>query len=128
MHTDIASLNGVLWGTETQANVLIPSPATLSDPGALRLGLRVEEDVRLLLKGALRLDGQLGRHGCKVSVDDDSLEVCRAGCFRERVVSLQEIDVVVVVFLSSSRSFFLCGLKLPNSMWETESRTNSFWD
>lgn len=72
MHTDEVSLNGGLWGTEPQANVLIPSSATLSGPGALWLGFRVEEDVRLLLEGTFGLDGQLGRHGCKVSVDNDS--------------------------------------------------------
>lgn len=66
-HTDVAALNGGLGSTESQTNVLVPSPA-LSDFLALGLGLGVEEDVRLLLEGTLRLDGQLGRHGCENSV------------------------------------------------------------
>lgn len=89
VHTDVASLNGRLWGTETQANVLIPSSATLSDLVALRLGLRVEEDVRLLLERTFRLDGQLGGHGCKVSVDNDSKAVELV--FPKGVGTLQEI-------------------------------------
>ena len=72
VHTDVASLNGGLWSAETQANVLVPSSASLSDLAALGLNLRVGEDVRLLLERALRLDGQLGGHDCKGSVDNDS--------------------------------------------------------
>lgn len=59
---DVAALNGGLGGSETQTDVLIPSSATLARSGALGLGLRVLEDVRLLLESTLRLDGQLGRH------------------------------------------------------------------
>lgn len=65
MHTDVGSLNGGLGGTETQTDILVPA-AGLADLAALRLGLRVLEDVRLLLVSALGLDGQLGRHGCGV--------------------------------------------------------------
>ena len=66
-HTDVVTLNGGLGGTETQTNVLKPSPA-LTSLLALRLGLGVEEDVRLLLERTFRLDGQLGRHCCDNSV------------------------------------------------------------
>lgn len=59
---DVAALNGGLGGSETQTDVLIPSSAALARSGALGLGLRVLEDVRLLLESTLRLDGQLGRH------------------------------------------------------------------
>ena len=59
--TDVAALNGGLRGTETQTNFLVPSAATLTRTGALGLGLRVLEDVRLLLVSTLGLDGQLGR-------------------------------------------------------------------
>jgi hypothetical protein len=59
--TDVAALNGRLGGTETQPNILIPSAATLARSGALGLGLRVLEDMGLLLESTLRLDGQLGR-------------------------------------------------------------------
>jgi len=59
---DVAALNGGLRGSETQTNVLVPSSATLARSGGLGLGLRVLEDVRLLLESTLRLDGQLGRH------------------------------------------------------------------
>lgn len=59
--TDVAALNGRLGGTETQTNVLVPSAATLARSGALGLGLRVLEDMGLLLESTLRLDGQLGR-------------------------------------------------------------------
>lgn len=65
--TDVAALNGGLGGSETQTDVLVPSSATLARSGALGLGLRVLEDVRLLLESTLRLDGQLGRPDAKVS-------------------------------------------------------------
>ena len=65
--TDVAALNGGLRGSETQTNVLVPSSATLARSGGLGLGLRVLEDVRLLLESTLRLDGQLGRPDGKVS-------------------------------------------------------------
>lgn len=63
-HTDVAALNGSLGGLKTQTNVLVPSPASLSDLLALGLGLRVQENVRLLQESALGLDGQLGGHDC----------------------------------------------------------------
>lgn len=65
-HTDVSSLNGGLGGLETQTNIFVPSPATLANLLALRLDLRVDKDVRLLLISTLRLDSQLGRHGCCV--------------------------------------------------------------
>jgi len=43
-HTDVLALNGGGGGTETQADVLVPSPATLARPGRLDLGLAVKED------------------------------------------------------------------------------------
>lgn len=61
VHTNVAALDGSLGSTESQTNVLVPSPA-LSNALALCLGLGVEEDVRLLLERTFRLDGQLGRH------------------------------------------------------------------
>lgn len=66
-HTDEVALNGSLGGTESKTNVLVPSPA-LANLLALGLGLRVKEDVRLLLERTFRLDGQLGRHCCDNSV------------------------------------------------------------
>lgn len=66
MHTNVVSLNGGLWRPEAQTNVLVPSSSTLSDRLALGLYFGVGEDVRLLHKGTLRLDGQLGRHGCGI--------------------------------------------------------------
>ena len=66
-HTDEVALNGGLGGTESKTNVLVPSPA-LANLLALGLGLRVKEDVRLLLERTFRLDGQLGRHCCDNSV------------------------------------------------------------
>lgn len=66
MHTNVVSLNSSLWCSETQANILVPSSSTLSDSLALRLYFGVGEDVRLLQKRTLRLDGQLGRHGCGI--------------------------------------------------------------
>lgn len=71
MHTDVVALDGGLRGTETQADILVPPPA-LGSLLALGLGLRVQEDVRLLLESALGLDGQLGRHGCGV-VDEEAM-------------------------------------------------------
>jgi hypothetical protein len=62
--TDVCSLNGSFRCSEAQSNVFVPSSAALSDPVALRFRLVVEENVRLLLKGALRLDCQFGRHDC----------------------------------------------------------------
>ena len=78
MRTDVATLNGGLGGTETKTNVLVPS-SSLADLLALRLGLGVEEDVRLLLERTLRLDGQLGRHDCEDSVDTVVWVVERGG-------------------------------------------------
>lgn len=63
-HTDVRALNGILGRPEAQTDVLVPSPATLSDLLALALTLGVEEDVRLLLESALALDSQFGRHDC----------------------------------------------------------------
>lgn len=71
---DVAALNGGLGGSETQTDVLVPSSATLARSGGLGLGLRVLEDVRLLLESTLRLDGQLGRH----------LELSFSGRYRRR--------------------------------------------
>lgn len=71
---DVATLNGGLRGSETQTDVLVPSSATLARSGGLGLGLRVLEDVRLLLESTLRLDGQLGRH----------LELSFSGRYRRR--------------------------------------------
>ena len=70
-HTDEVALNGGLGGTESKTNVLVPSPA-LANLLALGLGLRVKEDVRLLLERTFRLDGQLGGHGCEISVRQGS--------------------------------------------------------
>jgi len=65
MPTDIISLNRSLRRPEPQPNIFEPSSSTLSDTLAFRtLKLRVDEDVRLFLERALRLHGQLGRHGC----------------------------------------------------------------
>ena len=65
VHTDVASLNGGLGGTETETDILVPAAALGSLLGR-SLSLGVEEDVRLLLESALRLDGQLGGHFCGV--------------------------------------------------------------
>lgn len=70
MHTDVGALNGGLGGTETKTDFLVPA-AGLANLLGLSLGLGVQEDVRLLLVSALRLDGQLGRHGCGV-VDEEA--------------------------------------------------------
>lgn len=72
MHTDVGALNGVLGGTESQTDILVPAAAGANLLG-LGLGLRVKEDVRLLLESALGLDGQLGRHGCGVLVDGEAV-------------------------------------------------------
>lgn len=63
MHTDVGALNGGLGGTETQTDILVPSAAG-GNLLALRNGLGVDEDVRLLLERTFRLDGQLGGHFC----------------------------------------------------------------
>ena len=46
---------------EAETNVLVPSPASLSDSALRGADLLGGEDVRLLLESALGLDGQLGR-------------------------------------------------------------------
>lgn len=61
---DVVALNGGLGGLEAQTDILVPSAASLARASRLRLGLGVLEDVRLLLESTLRLDGQLGGHGC----------------------------------------------------------------
>lgn len=88
--TDVLALNGVLGGTETQTNILVPptlfhlvssrsSSSCLATPivsresthatlaGTLGLALGNQRDVRLLLESTLRLDGQLGSHVCDCS-------------------------------------------------------------
>jgi len=63
---DIVSLNGSFWCSETQTDIFVPSSTSLSDfSGLWRFRLGIEEDVRLLLVGALRLDCQFGRHDCE---------------------------------------------------------------
>ena len=65
--TDVRALNGGLGRPEAQADVLVPSPATLALPLALSaLRLCVLEDVWLLLEGAFALDRQLGGHDCDI--------------------------------------------------------------
>jgi len=62
---DVSTLNGGLWCSEAQADIFVPSSSTLANSSALcGLGFVVEEDVRLLLVGALGLNCQLGRHDC----------------------------------------------------------------
>jgi hypothetical protein len=51
---DVGAVNGGLGGAETQANLLVPSPA--AGVLARSADLVVEEDVRLLLESLLRLD------------------------------------------------------------------------
>ena len=63
-HTNVVALNGGLWGLEAQSDVLVPSATSLASAGGLDLNLGVEEDVWLLLEGALSLDGQFGGHFC----------------------------------------------------------------
>ena len=64
--TDVGSLDGSFRCSEAQSNVFVPSSATLSNSVALHFRLVVEENMRLLLKGALRLDCQFGRHDCNL--------------------------------------------------------------
>lgn len=62
---DIGPLDSRLGRLEVQPNVLVPSPALLARLPALGcFGFGVEEDVGLLLEGALGLNRQLGRHDC----------------------------------------------------------------
>lgn len=61
--TDVCALNRSLWRPEAQPNILVPSSPSFADLGAPRsLSLLIDEDVRLFLIGALRLDGQFSRH------------------------------------------------------------------
>jgi hypothetical protein len=59
---DVVALNGVLGRAEAQTDILVPSPG--AGVLARAAGLVVQEDVRLLLESALRLDSELGSHGC----------------------------------------------------------------
>lgn len=54
---NVGTLNGGLWGLETQTSILIPSLSPLRG-----LDLWVVEDVRLLLESSFRLNGQLSGH------------------------------------------------------------------
>lgn len=95
LHTDVVSLNGSLWGSESQSNVLVPSSSSLADSCGLRLRLAVEEDVRLLLESALRLDGKFGGHDCGF-VGCRSRNSWKLSCRCER----KSLVVVVVDFPS----------------------------
>lgn len=91
-HTDVLALNGSLWGSESQTNVLVPSPTTLADSGGLLLALGVQEDVWLLLESALALDSQFGGHDCggrvqsrlSLGVKSAAREVCLEVCSDSR--------------------------------------------
>ncbi len=64
IHTNIGALNGRSGRLEAQADILKPSSSAPANALSLcAFDLVVQEDVRLLQKGALRLDGKLGRHG-----------------------------------------------------------------
>lgn len=64
LRTNVVAFNRRLWRSESQSNVFVPSSSSLSDSAGLGLCLRVQEDVRLLLEGALRLHGKFGGHDC----------------------------------------------------------------
>lgn len=66
--TDVVTLDGGLWCTETQSNVLIPSSSSFANSRRLDLRLGVQEDVWLLLVSPLGLDGQFSCHDCVVVV------------------------------------------------------------
>jgi hypothetical protein len=76
LHTNVVAVNGSLWCLETKADILVPSPLSLSDSPVLStLGtslLGVLKDVGLLLESALALDGKFGGHvvRCVVLVVD----------------------------------------------------------
>lgn len=64
-HTNVFALDGVPRRAETQADILVPSPAALAHGSGLCCAALVAgEDVRLLLESALALDRQLGGHDC----------------------------------------------------------------
>jgi len=68
---NVWSFNGRLWRSEAQPDVLVPSSSTLANSPAFGgLEFVVEEDVRLLLVGALGLDCQLGRHDCVLLTEE----------------------------------------------------------
>lgn len=79
IRTDVGALNGSLGRPEAETDFLVPSATTLSDSLGLGLGLGVQEDVRLLLESALRLDGQLGRHFCGLVVFDGRIVEGKVG-------------------------------------------------
>ena len=88
-HTDVVSLNGGLWCSESQSNVLVPSSSTLANSARLRLGLGVEEDVRLLLESTFRLYGEFGGHDC-------GFVGCRSRKSWREVVALMENRLVLL--------------------------------
>jgi len=61
---DEDALNGSLGGLETQTDILVPPPSTLSDSALRGADLLGRKDVGLFLESTLRLDGKLGSHGC----------------------------------------------------------------
>ena len=64
-HTDIVAFNGGLRRPKAQSDVLEPPSPSLPYSCALRpLTLSILENMGLLLKSALRLHCQFGRHGC----------------------------------------------------------------
>jgi hypothetical protein len=63
--TDVRALNGGLGGLESQTDILVPSPSSLSNSALRGTDLLGGEDVRLLLESALGLDGKLSGHGCE---------------------------------------------------------------
>lgn len=65
---DVAALDGGFGRLEAQPDVFVPAAAAFADalaPRGFAAFFVVGEDVRLFLEGALGLDGQFGRHGCR---------------------------------------------------------------
>ena len=128
--TDVGPVNGRLRRPETQTNVLVPSPSALANSLALRaLVLGVEEDVRLLLEGSLRLHGEFGRHdcaGCCVGGVDE-------GCFQGRRFEASTRLAAIVKLRASATTAFLpvlcaSGRALSeDERWETREIGHVTW-
>jgi hypothetical protein len=130
-HTDVAALNGGLWGPEAQTDVLVPSPATLSDLWCLAaLHLLVGEDVWLLLESALALDGQFGRHdcgSCAIGLSKSAIGVSVVGRWWSAALLLKSSLPKFEVSTSACRKIILAAVCAPEA-GTSAGRRRKCWD
>jgi len=105
LRTDVLALNGALGGAEAQANVLVPSPATLARTGRLDLGLAVEEDCEVAVVSFRPFANSPAAVGCSPESRKNSL----CGCFW-KARSLWTVSSVAILSVGRGPRLLVEGL------------------